>query len=234
MRERPILFTGEMVRAILAGTKTQTRRAVTARNSVVASGARFADLDLGALGNPSLRVDNGSAEANPFCPIDHCQYLHVPHHDGDTVHRVFPWVVPGDRLWVKEAWWSGPQPERAEHDADMDDVARSAAWAHGASKRSSIYMPRWASRLTLAVVSVRVERVQDITEDDARAEGAAWRVAPGGDLAGAFSHCETPINYRAHFRELWDRINAKRGHSWASNPWVWAITFQRIDAEVRA
>ena len=89
-------------------------------------------------------------------------------------------------------------------------------------------MPRWASRITLDITAVRVERLQDVSEEDARAEGAARRISPGGDLAGAFDHVDTPIGYRNHFADLWRSINGN--DSWDANPWVWVVEFKRVDA----
>jgi hypothetical protein len=88
-------------------------------------------------------------------------------------------------------------------------------------------MPKWASRITLEVTRVHVERLQEISEEDAKAEGAAGRIAPGGDLAGAFEHCDTPINYRNHFQELWDDLHGLYT-PWKSNPWVWVYDFKRM------
>ena len=171
---------------------------------------------------------------------------------------------PGDRLWVRETWqlfdphpdgdgdalgadrikhgqrapWDGVVNERAiewvaAYRAD-GDVAHKT---HGpALWRPSIHMPRWASRLTLDVTAVRVERLQAISEADAIAEGvrelplqechpgAWWTADPS---TGAALHARDPV---AAFRKLWDSINGDRA-SWASNPWVWVVEFTR--AEVR-
>lgn len=190
MRERPILFSDAMVRAILAGTKTQTRRVIRADH-------------IPALGRPPR---------------------------GD----LSPWPFePGDRLWVREAWSTEGRPVeevRVEHEDVMSggaSVYYRATEVYPASLRwrPSIHMPRWASRLTLEVTSVRVERVQSISEEDARAEGI--------ECAGGFmSTSSCWMNYgsdgpsfttaRGSFMSLWDSINGKReGCSWADNPWVW-------------
>lgn len=194
-RERPILFSGPMVRAILDGHKTQTRRTLDNWDWVPVTGG--------------------------FRPCA-------------TSRR---YGEPGDRLWVREAFRL-----RADQDdkPPRDDWWKSGAWyaadpdsepsgcAGGAGKlRPGIFMPRWASRITLEVTHVRVQRLNEISDDDAKAEGAAHRIAPGGDLHGAFAHVPGEIGYAAHFRDLWERINGKRA-PWASNPWVWAITFRRV------
>jgi hypothetical protein len=178
VKERPILFSGPMVRAILDGQKTQTRRIVKPQPSI----------------------------------------------EGQEPHLVrCPYGVPGDRLWVRETWGEGGMTkpgDPASYAADWPDAGAIRKW------RPSIHMPRWASRIDLEVTAVRVERLQAITEEDARAEGAAHRIARGGDLSGALEG-ETPIQHVAHFRDLWDSINGERT-PWASNPWVWVVSFKRV------
>jgi hypothetical protein len=138
--------------------------------------------------------------------------------------RRCPYGVPGDRLWVRETW--APQPEREEawklpeHEGgggSADDVCYRAderpndhqlgGLTHGVARwRPSIYMPRFASRITLEVTDVRADRLQDITEEDAKAEG---------------------VERQSTFRELWDGINGKRA-PWSSNPFVWVVGFRRV------
>lgn len=210
MTERPILFSDAMVRAILAGTKTQTRRVVVVRGSPVSgafwdhAGWRPSIDEDGAI---RFRVGGPGGEEAHGSPEVRC-----------------PYGAPGDRLWVRECFalhhaWDEHAPTRggaaskrvwfrAHHDSGIiDGIGR---W------RPSIHMPRWASRLTLEVTSVRIERVQSITESDARAEG----VTP--DELGDVSH------WRA-CRVLWDSINGERpGCSWSANPWVWAVGFRVV------
>lgn len=163
MTERPILFSAPMVRALLAGTKTQTRRVATPRRSI-----------------------------EPM--TDEC-----------------PYGQPGDRLWVRETW--------SAHSAG--GFMYAASWdAHaliGHPKwRPSIHMPRAASRITLEVTGVRVERLQEITRGDAMAEGCPFpNMAAGHDP-------------REWYAKLWNDINGPG--SWDANPWVWAITFRRVDS----
>lgn len=201
MKERPVLFSGPMVRAILEGRKTQTRRVMKPQ----------------------------PVGETPF--FDRWAR-------GDWDSRPFPYGRPGDHLWVRETWASVYDcPElpccedgsgkhrrtiyRATEPHEIDNFACSFSCSHDepgcASWRPSIHMPRWASRLTLEVTGVRVERLQDISEEDARAEGLALEglILPG-HAAGCFSR-------------LWDSINAKRA-SWASNPWVWVVSFRRVEA----
>lgn len=116
---------------------------------------------------------------------------------------------PGDRLWVRETY-NGNKEVGLAYRATNPEL-------NGCPWRPSIFMPRWASRITLEIVSVRVERLNDISEEDAMAEGVTrppyYSAAP---------------HYQIWFRNLWDSINAKRGYSWDSNPWVWVIEFKRV------
>lgn len=202
-RERPILFSGEMVRAIIAGAKTQTRRIVLPRA-------------VERLGLSMVSIAGRVFPDVPAAPIQ---------------HSGCPYGVPGDRLWVRETWRTHERPSDSvdgiEFAADLGfrEIANTRAaadlWAeandngrHRRMWRPSIFMPRWASRITLEVTGVRGERLQDISNDDARAEGVAeWN----GDEPG---------DYRGGFRDLWDKINGKRA-PWESNPWVWRIEFRR-------
>lgn len=181
-----------MVRAILDNTKTQTRR--VARVPPEAVKARPAQ--------------GGEAPSGSWVT-----YWTEPGGDeeGSTLVRC-PYGRPGDRLWVREAWSDTGviQPGMPVHyKADWLDVRR--VW------RSPIHMPRWASRLTLQIVDVRLERLHDMTAADARAEGCV--PPPGiGDQT------------LREFRRLWGSINAKRGHGWDTNPWVWVVMFKRLGA----
>jgi hypothetical protein len=174
MKERPILFSGPMVRAILDGRKTQTRRAI----------------------RPPM-----------------------PWRDGWGVglgEYNCPYGQPGDRLWVRETWapkqWEKGACYRAT--GDLLDTGH-CQW------RPSIHMPRWASRITLEVIGVRVERLQDISEADAEAEGCEPLPMCGGPEVGGYN-C-----YQSGFELLWGSINGKLA-PWSSNPWVWVVEFQRI------
>lgn len=191
--ERPILFSAPMVRAILEGRKTQTRRIVKPQPSP-SSDTAFIGLDgIWRFSHPTLRG-----------PVSH---------EADDVRC--PYGQPGDRLWVREAWAFHPDfPEstrRAIYRADAgveNDVPR---W------RPSIHMPRWASRILLEITAVRVERLQDISETDAQAEGVANSLhLRGGRLA------------RENFAHLWWTINGDG--SWEANPWVWVVEFKRVEA----
>lgn len=187
MSERPILFSGEMVRALLAGRKTQTRRVAKPRKHTSLLGGSWSD---------SYVLDPGNAQ---------------------WLMRDCPYGAPGDRLWVREAWrlsvaggfvYYRADREHEECTAELAKRDPSLAW------RPSIHMPRWASRLTLEVVSIRVERLQDISEADAIAEGVAVPMT-----------CDVEHTARNAFRSLWERINGPG--SWDANPWVWVVEFRR-------
>ena len=223
MTERPILFSAPMVRALLAGTKTQTRRVV-----------KTIELRGGIKG---VRVESGA-----FCYLDYeipglgwCPYGGSPvvPYPQERVEAASPYGKPDDRLWVKETW----RTERAFNAVAPVKVPKGSSIQHAEEEpepnrgiygktRPSIFMMRWMSRITLEVTAVRVERLNTISETDAKAEGAAWRISPGGDLAGAFDTDDTPIGYRAHFQDLWESING--AESWAVNPWVWVVEFKRV------
>jgi hypothetical protein len=200
MTERPILFSGPMVRAILDGRKTMTRR-------VVRLAVEFAD----------------SHCTFPWFTKVAARFLRS--FTNRTVERVVdcPYGSPGDILWVRERVWTRPprtprsMREGAdtwppyEYDADQHDADREQLREWGWKPRPSIHMPREACRLRLEVADVRVERLQAITDEDAIAEGI--EVTP----------TMTP---RASFAALWDAINGKRA-PWTDNPWVWVVTFRR-------
>lgn len=217
MSERPILFSGPLVRAILDGRKTQTRRLV--------------------------RMAPGFEHGEVFEAIqqgrDRWGFFADP---GPGFGARCPFGTAGTRLWVRETWRPHMYGHATEIDfhaggagknmvgADFDLVERwiyrSGGFLdfHGARKDKhtekwfpSIHMPRWAGRLTLDVVSVRVERLQDISEEDARAEGVERSKE---DHVPLYTH-------RATFERLWDHINGKRA-TWESNPWVWRIEFRRL------
>jgi hypothetical protein len=224
MTERGILFSAPMVRALLAGTKTRTRRLVTPSTSDV-DRATWARADL-AKAWPDPGLGSGSYLKAPL--------LDIEGDPGDgRAERVRCRTKVGDRLYVKETfaprYFDGGRPGyRADWSSAAADVAPEPTW------RPSIFMPRALSRILLDVVAVRVERLQDISEADSIAEGLAplplQGGAPGcwwtGDVtAGQALHGRTA---RDAYRLLWDSINGERA-SWASNPWVWCVTFKRVE-----
>ena len=216
MKERPILFSGAMVRALLAGTKTQTRRIV--KSQPPADKQRVAWYEPGVMG-----------WAPPDVPSQHW-------------HRVrCPYGQPGDRLWVREAHYltDNGDEEYAVFAADSDaarehlksldrlppDFPTDVKDRHR-KLRPSIHMPRWASRITLEVTGVRVERLQDISEGDALAEGIV-RLRDGGYSLADSTHYHSTDPRQSYF-SLWEAINGDG--SVEANPWVWAVDFKRLEA----
>lgn len=210
-QERPILFSGEMVRAILDGRKTQTRRVIKRQ---------------------PISVEHHSAFQRPG--------LHTLHYFGQMERVKCPYGVPGDRLWVRETWQphveSGGEDYGIRYRADQCfRMADNNAEFHNKivllngdpcedKWRPSIHMPRWASRITLEVTEVRCERLQDISYSDAVAEGT-----PDGSYAfndpwiAESSAAEVKLH---EFQQLWNSINSGDGVNWAANPWVWVVGFQ--------
>lgn len=189
MKERPILFQSAMVRAILAGTKTQTRRVA---KGVVAVHSRTGEA-LATLDSAGPRV-------------------------------ACPYGQPGDRLWVRESFSPYLYREGCWYWADGNIAAYDCE-----KPKPSIHMWRWASRITLEVTAVRVERLQDISIEDAKAEGAWPDVSVVGDCASYFGIDVLAVNpYRA-FQMLWERINGPG--SWDANPWVWCVEFKRLERQ---
>lgn len=223
MKERPILFSGPMVRAILDGRKSVTRRVAKLPHDHV------------LYSNPDFDASGADAA-----------WQFMGYRDGerevDSVRLRCPYGKPGDRLWVREsleqeyttADADTPNGCLATYRADSQVVYRNGRPAMYEWQRPtlpSIHMPRWASRITLEVTEVRVERLQDISQDDAEMEGIDTidSMTCSGDVTQFYTVgdiCE-PCPRQA-FAELWDSINAKT-YPWESNPWVWAIEFARVD-----
>ena len=197
MRERPILFGAPMVRAILAGAKTQTRRLVKPNPHKVDGGVPFADAPAWAHAEP-----------------------------GSAVMRC-PYGVRGDRLYVRETWaaphaYDHLPPRLIPQDARIHYAATEDRG--GLLWRPSIHMPRWAGRITLEVTGVRVEQLQEISYEDAKAEGAEfWR------NDGTLTELPPCSAHRYEFEDLWTSING--ADSWNANPWVWIVSFRRLDAK---
>ena len=237
MKERPTLFNGPMVRAILDGVKTQTRRVI--KSQPEGRGLRYCNEKTGW----------EDWHGNPY----RC-----------------PYGKPGDQLWVRETWRTevhggdgGPWKMIGYAATDNNESCREVPLEHSArfdemwdkyqdrAWRPSIHMPRWASRIQILVKDVRVERVQDISEEDARAEG----VPPNwcGDLEGwnPDEHgfmCQEGLKHlisnpgddwdggyyrtgREAFQSLWNSINEKRDFGWDKNPWVWVVEFEKMEKD---
>lgn len=203
--DRPILFSSPMVKALLAGTKTQTRRV-------------------------SKKQDWPEAVVRRY-PRQHGAGYEV-----------------GDRLWVRETGnWRGPMRNLlpgAPHEITFifyaADSERGRSEFFDDINKPAIFMPRWASRITLTITDVRVQRLQEITEADAQAEGVLW--VPGhGEITPSELNADPGysnfLNCKEGYQVLWDHLNSRRGFGWDTNPWVVALTFtiahRNIDAEVR-
>ena len=243
MKEHPALFYGPMVRAIIRdeNPKTQTRRVVKLPQS-----KHF-----------EFRWDNARVDLG--LPATG-RYMHIEfrHRDGEwegCADRVFcPFGKPGDRLWVRETWYcdlpelqKGPYLEVPGAMEEMYYLADGIPDFEGGEGdimwKPSIHMPHWASRITLEVVSVRVERLQDISEADAIAEGLSswskdgnltkWGIAdkdrlPGNDDDG-WQWKEWETDPRLAFRRLWEAINGPG--SWEANPHVWVVEFKKVEVK---
>ena len=216
-RERPILFSGPMVRAILDGRKTQTRRVTKVTSD----------------GCPSGMI-TPLAGFVPRTPEHHVSYC--------------PFGSVGDRLWVRETWRAAWDPKFGHGviyksdgafgfangiDAPCRDGYEWIVEHYGCDPRTepwrpSIHMPRWASRLTLEITGVKVERIQVCSHADAIAEGIESHDDDGAIYYGPFGRGHA--DPRFEFRRRWDALNAKRGYGWDVNPWVWVLSFRRIDA----
>lgn len=229
MKARPILMSAPMVCALLAGAKTQTRRVVKPQSS----GHHWAALP--------QRADYSSGYRNLHSDV--WQFEHRialnPQPDRDRWIRC-AYGAPGDVLWVRETWAhdgsKGPALYRADWECKRDFPG--VACEHGPDRwRPSIFMPRWASRLTLRITDVRVQRLQDISPEDARDEGVERRSTKVRQmwLYGQNADERAAIYLRAcvwEYGGLWDRINGEG--AWAANPYVWALTFEVIKQNVDA
>ena len=204
MNERPILFSGPMIRAILANTKTQTRRIFKPDRMTWDANGRYTTY---AMRGGELSITG----SGPFKPSSWLHYC--------------PYGQPGgDRLYVRETWaaphaYDHLPPRLIPQDARIHYAATEDRG--GLLWRPSIHMPRWASRITLEVTGVRVEALQDIDMADALAEGISDTGALILDSAG--NEQGGPI---AEYAVLWEQINGP--DSWAANPWVWVVEFRRL------
>lgn len=222
MKERPILFSAPMVRAILAGTKTQTRRIVKPQPDEAPG------MDCTRL---RFKLKDGSECADIA-------------KESTDVCIMCPYGMPCDRLWVRETGWEPSEPSLRElrdgadtwpkyaYDADgISDYEREDFKRWGWKRRPSIFMPRWASRITLEITDVRVERLQEISEADARAEGIYMNADGWFSVVGLIRHGRTLLfrTARECYRALWESINGVTGEtSWGANPWVWCISSKRV------
>jgi hypothetical protein len=188
MKEHPILFSTPMVQAILDGRKTMTRRIAKGVSSL-------------HYGNPSqsiedlwrFHVEGGSCQGHTNTPLTiKCPYGQV-----------------GNHLWVRETWCKDLD-HNIFYKADNMPPWKDTKW------KPSIFMPRSASRITLEITNIRVERLQEISNEDSLSEGIAIP--------------DEPVHFapREYFKILWNNINSKK-YPWSSNPWVWVIEFKKVE-----
>ncbi len=222
MTERPILFSGPMVNAILRGDKTQTRRVMKPQPSVCGPSENRWPTD-----RTEPYFDSYCSEAktpeNPRGMSDRWCWWTADNRQGPDWIRC-PYGVPGDRLWVRETLYYGTHGDwfyRADDTGVQyarKNEGRAERWMLDKAKTgavcTSIHMPHWASRLVLEVLKVRAERLQEISESDCCAEMG---------LASITRDYKQP-----KFAELWDHINGERA-PWSSNPFVWVIDFKKIE-----
>lgn len=233
MKERPILFSAPMVRAILAGTKTHTRRVV----------------------KPMRGFEHNNVCRPDMVAEKHAVWWHGKYKRVGCLQEC-PYGKPGDRLWVRETWQaihvykdtetgcggdvvhadriptSNMQGWWSPFYAATDPLANDLPEDRGFPWRPAIHMPRWASRITLEVTAVRVERLQEISEADCFAEGITSRSVVAGDArtgctnAYSVEGAHDSLSPRGSYELLWESINGPR--SWDANPFVWVVEFRRL------
>jgi hypothetical protein len=241
MKNRPIIFSGEMVRAILDGRKTQTRGPISLPRWAEACNEDY-DFEM---------------DGEPLWP--HA----ISKKTGCMTSIECPYGEEGDHLWVREAF-ADVEGLDYMNPGNISETHKNMRWfkagMHSCSRpdnmrgkwRPSIFMPRWASRIALEVLSIRVERLQDISAFDALQEGINLPVPSGCDVAPFpkdfgewteekrecwiegqarttyLTRCTDAQDHVDAFHKLWDSIYASKGQGWETNPWVWAVEFKRI------
>ena len=226
VKERPIIFSGEMVRAILDGKKTMTRRVV-----------KFSDFTIDSITPLHIELVDG-------------KYCLFNERNGWLIgYPKFPYGKIGDRLWVRETHHvvgGIADYEIEEIKQGLQDVKNFVSYkADGYGNpcdggwTTPMFMPRWASRILLEIIDIRVERLQDISEADALKEGIRnynFEMEDSPDTYVGYTHLQKDDGkstlYKTPaiaFERLWDTLNAKKGYPWSSNPWVWAIEFKVIE-----
>lgn len=248
-KEHPQLFKAEMVQAIREARKWMTRRAVTMHNSLIDGDGKGIRKHWRHLDWRRAFVDPGPSPAGnpgPYWKVP-CSCMGTAE-DLEVWHRIYPRVFVGDAIWVKETWRvameayrtyveyrAGGPPQNADRDeaAKLKKISLRFPGArkdrHSDAWKSPIHMPRWATRLVLPVVRVGAERLQEITEEDAMAEGLShdpcgWFV-PGSATTGA-------PTAREAFQQLWESINAERpGLAWNDNPPLWIYEWEKKEGD---
>ncbi len=220
MEERPILYNTAMTRAVLEGRKTQTRRIM----------------------KPQPEHRENENLPGSYGSFFHHWNLEHELFSVDNIIKYCPYGKPGDRLWVREThylygkWVKNGLSKTGRQKFKFKALKKEAKYFNcppdkivtkknetGWFKRPSIFMPKWALRITLEITDIRAERVRGITTNGIQAEGVKLNKGPGGVF-----YAESAYNA---FEELWNSINEKRGYSWESNPFVWVIEFKKIKPE---
>ena len=194
MKETGMLFTSPMVRAILEGRKTQTRR--------VAKPVKHPDL--GNLYTPGALLRE-----------------HEPQH---VINRACPYGQPGDRIYVRETFSQHPEWGQLAFRADGEEFEDADGWLWEPKWIPSIHMPKELARIWLEITGVRLERIQDISEADALAEGARFELASIDSV-----RIGAAASFRSGFRNLWEST----GGDWDANPWVWVVDFRVLSTTGR-
>ena len=205
MKKTGIIMSGDHPAKILDGTKTMTRRVIVPQPMIIDE----------IFNRPIVAWYRGKQYCSPYL---------------DTLPEFCPYGQVGDRLWVRETWAA---EKRLDHlnGTQLGEAGYVALWFKATEIpivslvrgrwRSSRFMPRWASRITLEITDIRVERLQEISREDIRAEGIGLPPSPRF----------TPTKFselHQEFAALWDSLNAKRGYGWEVNPWVWVISFKLV------
>jgi hypothetical protein len=222
MKERPILFSAPMVRAILEGRKTQTRRVAPIKSLKInrPNGFDFCTWELEF--DKPIRGAYGSISGGTMTNRQAREFLG---------RRFCPYGDVGDRLWVRETFAPYEHDDEYLYRATIkEDTDYSADEIAQIRFKPSIHMPRKASRIDLEIIGVRVERLNDISEDDSIAEGIAnlgnvfdcWKDYQASNTISGCAHSTPDLS----FRSLWESINGDG--SWEKNPWVWAIEFKKV------
>lgn len=212
MTERGMIFNSEMVRAILDGRKTQTRRIIKGCTVGRDPISKFIQIGKKFIG---------------------CYPEDVP----ELIRECCPYGVPGDRIWVRETWAeagasaSDLKLYRANYPAHVPTHYENVPLAEDVRWTPSIHMPRWASRITLEITGVRVEQLKSISEEEARSEGVA-RLREGFWKHYQPGWTQHQLSARGSFATLWDSIYGSG--EWDRNPWVWVIEFKRIEGDGHA